>query len=165
MGILSLYHTLFTASTQQSTSVTLVHSFQPHNHYCFQSAPCYYSFLTTQRPGLDESNKELTTQSNHHHLHRRHHGLQHAARDTTLEARDDTYTLHVHNQCSDTKYFGLFEITSDFQMNSKCEPTEIAAGGDAQISANYKDIGLRLSATADQGAAAQWAPQSLAEFG
>ncbi|KAI7362224.1 hypothetical protein D0869_14890 [Hortaea werneckii] len=102
---------------------------------------------------------------NHQHLHRRHHGLQHAARDTTLEARDDTYTLHVHNQCSDTKYFGLFEITSDFQMNSKCEPTEITSGGDAKISANYKDIGLRLSATADQGAAAQWAPQSLAEFG
>ncbi|KAI6890459.1 hypothetical protein KC348_g19290, partial [Hortaea werneckii] len=82
-----------------------------------------------------------------------------------LEARDDTYTLHVHNQCSDTKYFGLFEITSDFQMNSKCEPTEIASGGDAQIAANYKDIGLRLSATANQGPAAQWAPQSLAEFG
>lgn len=102
---------------------------------------------------------------NHQHLHRRHHGLQHAARDTTLEARDDTYTLHVHNQCSETKYFGLFEITSDFQMNSKCEPTEIASGDNAQISANYKDIGLRLSATANQGAAAQWAPQSLAEFG
>merc|ERR1711939_418770 len=104
-SLLSLYHTLFTASTQQSTSVTLVHSFQPHNHYCFQSAPCYYSFLTTQRPGLDESNKELTTQSKHHVLQdycsccrsgnrrrqchpprwpqppapaRRHHGLQHA---------------------------------------------------------------------------------------
>merc|ERR1712029_74120 len=67
-SILSLYHTLFTASTQQSTSVTLVHSFQPHNHYCFETAPCYYSFLTTQRPGLDESSKELTTNPNHHVL-------------------------------------------------------------------------------------------------
>ncbi|TKA24318.1 hypothetical protein B0A50_06788 [Salinomyces thailandicus] len=94
----------------------------------------------------------------HQHLHRHQH--------QNIEARDqDTYKIHVINECSETKHFGLFEITSDFQMNSKSAATGVDPGKHATLKADYKGIGLRLSATANEGPAAQWAPQSLAEFG
>lgn len=92
--------------------------------------------------------------AHHQHMHRRHNSLAHKSVHQNVARDDETYNLHVHNNCGETKHFGLYEITSDFQMNEKCDPHEVASGDSTTIQAGYKDIGLRLSATV-------WAPRTL----
>ena len=50
-------------------------------------------------------------------------------------------------------------------MNTITQSTSIAAGSKGTIAAPYSGIGMRLSATAGDGAAAQWSAQALFEFG
>jgi len=77
----------------------------------------------------------------------------------------ETISIEVCNQCSSTKHFGLYQITSAFNMLSHMNPVTIAANGTQRISAPYKETGMRLSGHADWGLAGQWKSQSLFEFG
>ena len=92
----------------------------------------------------------LAGHSHHQHLHTK---------------RDDTFNIHVLNSCPDTKSFGLFQIDGSFNMNSMSDPVSVTSGQQATIPASFTAIGMCLSATADQGTAAQWDPQALFEFG
>lgn len=90
------------------------------------------------------------------------HGHNHMAAHSK---RDDTFKIHVLNNCADDKTFGIFQIDSSFNMVEKTSPVSIKAGMARAIDAPYSELGLRLSATADQGCDAQWDPQALFEFG
>ncbi|KAK5116326.1 hypothetical protein LTR85_009298 [Meristemomyces frigidus] len=93
----------------------------------------------------------------HSHSHRHAHAV---------EARDDsTFDLTVVNQCDSTKTFGLYQITSSFEMIEMSDPLAIESGKSAVIPVDFAEIGMRLSATADSGLAAQWEAQTLFEFG
>jgi hypothetical protein len=95
----------------------------------------------------------------HSHLHARKHA--HA-----VEARDDsTFDLTVHNNCSTTKSFGLFQISPSFEMIEMSEAVELEPGTSACIQAPFSEIGMRLSGTADKGCDGQWEAQTLFEFG
>ena len=87
-----------------------------------------------------------------------HHQHSHAK-------RDGSFQIQVQNNCQASKSVGLFQITPAFDMVSRSGVTNLQPGGTTTIAAPYFDIGMRLSATADQGAAAQWKPQALFEFG
>ena len=87
------------------------------------------------------------------------------AHNSTLAARDDTFTLHVRNQCHWTKSVALYQITSSFQMVQRSNPTDIAQGQTIDIQAPYYDTGMRLSGHAEKGTAWQWNAQALFEFG
>ena len=89
------------------------------------------------------------------------HGKHHMAH----EKRDDTFKIHVLNNCADDKSFALYQIDASFNMAEMSTPKTIAAGMASAIDAPYTALGMRLSATADQGADAQWDPQALFEFG
>lgn len=93
----------------------------------------------------------------HSHSHRHAH---------SVETRDDsTFDLTVYNNCSTSKTFGLYQISSSFEMTQMSDPVAIASGGVSVIEASFTAIGMRLSATADQGTDAQWDAQTLFEFG
>ena len=89
-----------------------------------------------------------------HHQHKHLHA-----------ARDDTFEIDVQNNCGSDLSFGIFQVDSSFNMNAITSPVSIAAGSSGSIAAPYQGIGMRLSATADGGAAAQWNAQALFEFG
>jgi len=93
----------------------------------------------------------------HAHSHRHAH---------EVEKRDDsTFVLTVVNNCSSEKTFGLYQVSSSFAMTQMSDPLAIAAGAQNTIQVAFSDIGMRLSATADQGTDAQWDAQTLFEFG
>lgn len=85
--------------------------------------------------------------------------------NSTLAARDNTFTLYTRNQCPWTKQIALYQITSDFQMIQRSNPVNIAQWETVPISANFYDIGMRLSGHAEKGTAWQWFSQALFEFG
>jgi len=93
----------------------------------------------------------------HFHSHRHAHAVE--ARD------DDTFDLTVENQCSGSKTFGLYQVSPAFEMIQMSDPLEIESGKSAVIPVDFAEIGMRLSATADSGTAAQWDAQTLFEFG
>ncbi|KAF2717574.1 hypothetical protein K431DRAFT_209877, partial [Polychaeton citri CBS 116435] len=76
------------------------------------------------------------------------------------------FNLTVENNCDVAKTFGLYQIAQpSFQMIQKSDPVVIEPKGTSVISAPFTELGMRLSATADQGTAAQWLSQPLFEFG
>jgi hypothetical protein len=85
--------------------------------------------------------------------------------NTTLTARDTTFTLHVRNQCHFEKQVALYQITSSFQMLQRSTPTNISPGQTIDIQAPFYDSGMRLSGHAERGTAWQWNAQALFEFG
>lgn len=88
--------------------------------------------------------------------------------NSTLEARDDgtdTFRLHVWNNCPWTKQVALYSVTSDFQMQQRSTPTNIAPNQEHIIHAPFKATGMRLSGHAEMGTDWQWNPQALFEFG
>ncbi|TKA83885.1 hypothetical protein B0A55_00106 [Friedmanniomyces simplex] len=98
----------------------------------------------------------------HAHSHSHRHAAAHAAvkpRDTT------TFDLTVHNNCSSSKTFGLYQVTPAFEMIEMSSPISIEPGSSSCIQAPFSEIGMRLSGTADQGCDGQWAAQTLFEFG
>lgn len=88
------------------------------------------------------------------------HGLRHAHK------RDaDTFNIEITNNCPSTKQFGIYSITSGFEMLQQCEPVSIDSNSTQTIAAPYKGLGMRLSGHAEWGVGGQWAPQALFEFG
>ncbi|KAK3698027.1 hypothetical protein LTR37_017143 [Vermiconidia calcicola] len=86
--------------------------------------------------------------------------------NSTLEIRgEDTFALHVHNNCPFDKSFAIYEITADFSMNEITAPKNIPSGGHRKIRAPFHGLGMRLSGHAEWGTAGQWQPQALFEFG
>lgn len=83
----------------------------------------------------------------------------------TLATRDDTFAIHVHNQCGWTKEVALYQITSAWKMVQMSKPTNIGSGKWLQINAPFHATGMRLSGHAEKGTAWQWSPQALFEFG
>lgn len=77
----------------------------------------------------------------------------------------DTFMITIDNQCSTDLEFGIFAVSASFAMETMGNTVNIAAGGTGAIAAPFTGIGMRLSGTASQGAAAQWAAQPLFEFG
>lgn len=73
--------------------------------------------------------------------------------------------ISIQNNCASDLSFGVFSISSSFAMSAIGSSVPIAAGSSGSISAPFSLIGGRLSATADQGTAAQWDAQALFEFG
>ncbi|KAK5111873.1 hypothetical protein LTR62_004605 [Meristemomyces frigidus] len=105
----------------------------------------------------------LATAAPHTHSHSHHH---HARAAEPVAKRDaSTFELTVHNNCANDRTFGLFQITPAFEMIQMSEAEAIPAGHNATISAPFSALGMRLSATADKGIAAQWEAQTLFEFG
>ncbi|KAK3724755.1 hypothetical protein LTR37_000803 [Vermiconidia calcicola] len=94
-----------------------------------------------------------------------HQGHGYSHQHSHLAPRSETFALKVTNNCATQKTFGLFQITGDFQMIQKSQPMPIPSGGSNTMQAPYRDLGMRLSATADQGPDAQWDAQALFEFG
>jgi len=93
----------------------------------------------------------------HTHSHRHAHHIQ---------ARDDAnFDLHVHNKCGSSKTFALYQISPAFEMTQMSNPVEIEPNCSTVIQAPFTALGMRLSATADQGTDAQWEAQTLFEFG
>lgn len=87
-------------------------------------------------------------------------GRNYARQDST------SFTIRTHNNCSEDHQFALYQVTSSYQMIQMTTPVMIPAnGGHAPITAPFHQTGMRLSATAGQGTAAQWNAQALFEFG
>jgi len=80
-------------------------------------------------------------------------------------SNSDTINIEVCNQCDSTKHFGLYQITSAFNMLSHMNPITIPSNGTQTITAPYKQTGMRLSGHAEWGLAGQWKTQALFEFG
>ncbi|KAF2158426.1 hypothetical protein M409DRAFT_71660 [Zasmidium cellare ATCC 36951] len=78
---------------------------------------------------------------------------------------DDTFNIHVWNNCPFPKQIALYQITADFQMVQKSTPSNISPRGHKVIQAPYSALGMRLSGHAEWGTAAQWNHQALFEFG
>ncbi|KAK5133539.1 hypothetical protein LTR08_007676 [Meristemomyces frigidus] len=93
----------------------------------------------------------------HAHSHRHAHGI--ATRD------DSTFDLTVQNNCATSKTFGLYQVSSSFEMTEMTDPVAIESNSSSVIQASFSAIGMRLSGTADQGCDGQWAAQTLFEFG
>lgn len=77
----------------------------------------------------------------------------------------DTFQISISNQCDSDLSFGIFSVSSSFAMNSVGGAVNIPAGGSGSIAAPFTGVGMRLSASASAGADAQWAAQTLFEFG
>lgn len=101
--------------------------------------------------------------AHHRHQHRNPTPVAELAPRSSSSA--DDFDIIVTNNCGSTLSFGVFQVSSTFSMNTITQPVEIASGDNGTISAPYSGIGMRLSGTADQGAAAQWGAQALFEFG
>ncbi|KAK4547479.1 hypothetical protein LTR36_001135 [Oleoguttula mirabilis] len=93
----------------------------------------------------------------HAHSHRHAHAVE--KRDGT------TFGLTVVNNCTTSKTFGLYQVSSSFAMTQMSDPVEIESEGSSTIQVAFTDLGMRLSATADLGTDAQWDAQTLFEFG
>jgi len=91
-----------------------------------------------------------------------HHAMKHLKRDSFS---GETFNIEICNNCPSDKHFGIYEITSAFQMLQTCDPVTIASGDSQTITAPYKALGQRLSGHAEWGTGGQWAPQALFEFG
>jgi hypothetical protein len=91
-----------------------------------------------------------------------HHKHKHAHRSSDTS---DTFSIEICNQCSSTKHFGMYQITSAFQMLERMNPLTMSSNSTQTISAPFKDTGMRISARAELGVAAQWEHQALFEFG
>jgi len=93
------------------------------------------------------------------HAHNHRHAHAHAA-----EKRDaQNFELTIHNNCADTKTFGLYQVTAAFDMLSMSSPIALESNHSTTIQAPFNELGMRLSATADQED--QWVAQTLFEFG
>jgi hypothetical protein len=92
-----------------------------------------------------------------HHKHKHAHPR---SSDTS-----DTFSIEICNQCPGTKHFGMYQITSAFQMLERMDPLAMPSNTTQTISAPFKDTGMRISAHAEKGVAAQWENQALFEFG
>lgn len=69
---------------------------------------------------------------------------------SALQSRsDDTFKIHVWNNCPFTNQVALYQITSDFQMIQKSTPANIASKGSKVIAAPYNALGMRLSGHAE----------------
>ncbi len=118
-----------------------------------------FTLVAASFAALAQAVPHALSHPNHHHHH-------HAARSTTLAPRDDTtFELTVHNNCTNSKTFGLYQITPAFEMLQMSHPTTIEPGSSSCIQAPFTASGMRLSGTADQGCDGQWAAQTLFEFG
>ena len=84
---------------------------------------------------------------------------------SSASSGSDTFNIEISNNCSSTKHFGIYQVTSSFQMNQMSDPVVIGQNQTQNISAPYKDIGMRLSGHAEWGTSGQWASQALFEFG
>jgi len=95
------------------------------------------------------------------------HSPSHSHRHAhSVKPRDQgTFDLTVHNNCTSTKTFGLYQVSSSYQMIEMSDPIAIEPGSSSCIQAPFSEIGMRLSGTADQGCDGQWAAQTLFEFG
>jgi len=83
---------------------------------------------------------------------------------TTLEARDETFNIHVVNQCHFTKEVAIYQLV-DWKMTQVTTPTNINAGRKQVIAAPFRGTGLRLSGHAEWGVDKQWDAQAMFEFG
>jgi len=90
------------------------------------------------------------------------HAHQHAHNE---KRQDQTFNIHVLNNCPDTKQFALYQITPSFDSVQMSTPVNIASGMAHTIPAPYTATGMRLSGMAQWGTAGQWDPQPLFEFG
>ena len=77
---------------------------------------------------------------------------------------DETISIQVHNLCTEDKTFGIFQIAA-YQMQRISMPVLIPRNHHANLTADIKSKGLRLSATAEEDLKAQWRHQALFEFG
>jgi hypothetical protein len=104
--------------------------------------------------------------ANYHHKHMHAHSPRSTdSSPSTYTSSDDTFSIEICNQCSSTKHFGLYQITSAFQMLERMDPLSLPSNTTKSISAPFKDTGMRLSAHAEWGVAKQWDHQALFEFG
>ncbi|KAF2861346.1 hypothetical protein K470DRAFT_215353 [Piedraia hortae CBS 480.64] len=88
------------------------------------------------------------------------------ARPDQLQARDDdTFNLHILNNCPADRQFALYSIGSDFSMKQMSDSVKIGTNETGTICAPYHATGMRLSPNADWSLGDQWKPQSLFEFG
>ncbi|KAK4555209.1 hypothetical protein LTR86_007505 [Recurvomyces mirabilis] len=107
----------------------------------------------------------LAVAAPHTHGHSHNHARAVAPASEPEKRDDSTFELMVHNNCAEDKTFGLYQINSAFQMSQMSETETVPAGTNSTISAPFSALGMRLSATADKGTAAQWEAQTLFEFG
>jgi hypothetical protein len=84
---------------------------------------------------------------------------------SSASSGSDTFNIEICNNCPSTKQFGIYQVSSSFQMNQMCDPVTIGQNQTQTISAPYKGIGMRLSGHAEWGTGGQWAHQALFEFG
>jgi hypothetical protein len=110
-------------------------------------------WLLSSLLALTATASPLTNHNKHKHISR------------SSSSSSDTFQIEICNQCSSTKHFGMYQITSAFQMLERMTPITIDGNGTQTISAPFKDTGMRISAHADKGIAAQWEHQALFEFG
>jgi hypothetical protein len=104
--------------------------------------------------------------ANYHHKHMHAHSPRSTDSSPSIyTTSDDTFSIEICNQCSSTKHFGLYQITSAFQMLERMDPLSLPSNTTKSISAPFKDTGMRLSAHAEWGVAKQWEHQALFEFG
>lgn len=86
--------------------------------------------------------------------------------DLETRGAQDTFKLHVYNNCHFVKEVALYQVTSDFKMIQKSTPTNVGKrGGSITIEAPFQATGMRLSGHAEMGTDAQWNPQAMFEFG
>lgn len=87
--------------------------------------------------------------------------------NTTLTPRnsENTFNIKLKNNCPFTKQFALYQITANFQMLERSKPLNLAPKKSTNLSAPFKDLGMRLSGHAEWGVAGQWKAQALFEFG
>lgn len=84
---------------------------------------------------------------------------------TLAERGADTFNIQVWNNCKFTKRVALYQITPDFKMIQKSNPTNIEPKCSLTIPADFKALGMRLSGHAEWGTDRQWNHQALFEFG
>jgi len=96
-----------------------------------------------------------------HHQHRHAH-----ERRALNQRRDETFNIHLYNNCSVKKSFAVYQLsTADWTVSEVTTPVDVAAGDSTVIQAPYTETTLRLSGNADWGCDGQWDAQALFEFG